>query len=810
MGSRNQPSGNVTKRNPLVNTYFGDVDGDGFDEIIQFSKNRIFAIRNNFQRHGVLHAYLRSNIKRLVLGDFTTSGRESGRVQVGCIMEDGGFQVYSSSNDNRTLWWWFTQSNFIADDEEALVGDFTGDGADDILVYNPGRGSLKLHVRSPTSTVFEPALNFELGNLSDFDLRNKWIYIGDFGQQQKRADLLIVDPRNGQVSRYDSVTDDGNVTFWWAFNTSRGFVRSNDTINVGNLDGGRRDGILVASGTDYKFYKAKFDDGELERINTIAPGNLIDYPGMIPIVGHFAAFEGEPGRRRDDLILYDAPNRGFIQMDARHDPGANQPTYWWAYTRGAPRYHEGWPDRQKDKWLVVRCRLNDSPETEPENLQYYNDLFTRSGSGKWGMYNYLHNLSYGAVELDTEMPDSWATTTEGAENAKGNGYEFWLRNPFAERDRILYEWELQSQGGGWYYLWHPHTEKYLSSNGSNNGDRFWKWAPIPPGHDAFYRFKISSVGRNMYQFKHEHSGKYLCSGDTGDKGGIWMWGPIPAGHEARYTFKLARSSPGKRTIQHQYSQNFLGKWKDGMRAALTRWCAIAHDRPDLSDYKGIVSIYNVDRTGPAANGVALDGSSQGNIVNLLMNYRFDQNLVAHEMMHVYGLLHSFDDAEVVYQDPFDVEGSEPRTTGRFAGDFGSSGPGIHAVNKERLGWLPEQRIKTLPVGFTSPSQVWVAALERPECRGALSLLIELPNDEKLAIELREDRDWDQGFGVTAVYVRKFGKHPNPDDASRVTYLQKQGDGPQFLAGEEFSGFGITVKVLEIDAGNGTAKVEVSR
>ena len=89
-----------------------------------------------------------------------------------------------------------------------------------------------------------------------------------------------------------------------------------------------------------------------------------------------------------------------------------------------------------------------------------------------------------------------------------------------------------------------------------------------------------------------------------------------------------------------------------------------------------------------------------------------------------------------------------------------------------------------------------------------SRIIELDTGDHLAVEFRENRDWDQGFGENAVYVRLHAKHPSADYL--VTYLQTAGDGPQFVAGERFLGFGITIDVLTIDSQRGSATIEVQK
>ena len=676
--ANNQPSGNTVKPNIIPNTYFGDVDGDGLQDIIQFSKNRIFSAKCNFERDGILHAYLSSNIKRLVIGDFTESSRERGRVQIIALMENGELRVYSSSNDRRKLWFWFAHGSFIRDEDEAIVGDFTGDGRDDILVYTPRTGSLVLYSLNDAVHRFERVNNFSLGNLEGKNLIGKHIFVGDFGQQSNRADLLVVDPRNGVISRYDSVTEGGEVKFWVAFSTSSGFLRHGEHVNVANISGGIRDGVVISGQSRLGFYDAEFESGGLrERTDLLIPPNSpisrITDPTPIlravPWFGKFAAFESEEGNRRDDLLLYFHRGRSLIQLDARHDPDADKPTFWWAYSRGAPRIHEGWPNRRTSRWVVARGKLSNAPNTTPQPDSYFEELFTKAGQGKWGMYRYLHDLSYGTIELSVDIPNGWA--------------------------RI------------------PKTEA-----------------------------EAGTVARRV----------------------------------------------------------------------LSRWCFDAHGIPDPTGYDGSISVYNADVPSK------LEYGAHGSWINFHMN-EWHQNLVAHEMIHALGQPHhSFDNAGNAYMDPYDILGSAPETDSRFSGDilgFGSisipnsSGPGINAHNRQVLGWLPANRIKSVEKDFSAPLLVKLAELDRPECDGPMVIIIDLPNDEKLSIELRENKDWDQGFATTAVQIRKIANHPNSDSV-KVTYLQGTGAGRLLLAGDSFSGFGVTVRILSINVDSGTADLEINR
>lgn len=638
------------------NLHVGDVDGDGLQDFVQYGHNKIFAYRANYERDGILHAYLPSPVERLILGDFTTSGREKGRDQVCAVLHNKTLRCYSSSDDNRTLWWWFVQSNFIGKSEQIIVGDYDGNGADDLLLYNSKTGGMRFWTMRPGKVKFQPMTNVSLGELAQFDRRDKILLTGDFGQGTARDDLLLWDRAKGQLSRYDSIPKSGQTTFRLAFHTAPGFLQGRDLVRVANLEGGPRDGVAVfdpAAGTS-RFYRAREAPGGLQPA-PVTPGNLAGKEGFLPVFGHFATQKGERGDERDDLALYKHATGELLRLDARWDPKRKEHTFWSAFRAPAPANHAGWPATRKDRLIAGKCKFADI-SAEPGSDQEYRDRLSKTGAGKHGLWDFMWDISYGTVDIDATVTSGWRTM-----------------------DLTLAQWMAL---------------------------------------DA----------------RHLRARKCL---DT--------WGVDYSKFPIRLAFVNSASDVGQNN-----------EW-----------------------------------------AVFFPGADHA-------------NMLGHEILHTnwYDLPHSMDDKGDAYGDGYDIMGGVPNLS--FSSTFGRTGVGLHSYNLERLGFLPDHRTRTLTRGSKPRTdRLRLAAVNRPESNGYL--LVKIPKSElfaELAIEFRDSTAWDRGFPEAGVMVRRVGKHPDPKNPRKTTYLQTTGAGPMFTKGEVYKGHGVTITVKQIRKSAGTAEIEI--
>jgi hypothetical protein len=203
-----------------------------------------------------------------------------------------------------------------------IIGDFDRDFFDDIMVYNPSSGSLNVYSNprwfnntpgQPANPYYNLAFihmpGFKLGNLAG-NLVNKRLYVGEFGQDNLRTDLIMYDPATRQISRFDAVQyPEGSsvtVTFWWAFTTYSGFVTADEDVVTANISGDTTDDIVLHSRTTgkYRFFKGDYLNGGLAPSRNASSGQLDATPGGKTFFGKFAFWRGEPGYgRRTDAGL---------------------------------------------------------------------------------------------------------------------------------------------------------------------------------------------------------------------------------------------------------------------------------------------------------------------------------------------------------------------------------------------------------------------------------------------------------------------------------------------------------------------------
>jgi hypothetical protein len=242
-------------------------------------------------------------------------------------------------------------------DGQVLVGDFDGDGLDELINFRADAEVLSPYKYDAGSQQFLPMPNFLPGNLTDLSsLRNAVLYAGhfaDFEGEGRRDGLLVRDLSSGQLRRFDGRLDPtgptGNTTFWWAFDTGGGVVPADAQIELADVNGDGFEECVVyqsAQGSLAFLSLAGPSPATGALVNLLDPSSGATPPidvGQLPLTpgedqwmfwGGVKTIPDEPGNSnlRDDVIFWNRARDEFIRCEARWNPNAGAQTYWWANT----------------------------------------------------------------------------------------------------------------------------------------------------------------------------------------------------------------------------------------------------------------------------------------------------------------------------------------------------------------------------------------------------------------------------------------------------------------------------------------------
>ena len=258
---------------------------------------------------------------------------------------------------------------------------------------------------------------------------------------------------------------------------------------------------------------------------------------------------------------------------------------------------------------------------------------------------------------------------------------------------------------------------------------------------------------------------------------------------------------------------------------LTRGARIAQCFADYMGRPHPDGIPPFDKVIVFLNAVIDSGSASGNVV-------IDPNAVrptfiAHEMGHGLKLDHSFDTRSVpwdagsdarpgAYGNSFDIMSAEAfgGQPAMLSGRFGAAGPGMNALTRERLEWLPEEKVSTIThnPGQDFSVRVSVGALDN-QAVPAVSLVKITSggsaNGAPLAamtylVEFRPKTGWDAGVVADAVVIHMM----RDGDVARIAW---SADNQAWQANSTFSDLarGIAISVVFIAPDRSKADILVS-
>lgn len=737
-------------------TWLADVDGDTVAELIHASTgsgaaNRLFVTRLDAAASGAMHLYLDADVSRVIAGQFCITGEMcAGRESACAILSDNSFRCFASP-DGVGLRQWARQANFIAATEQAIVGDFNGDGRDDILVYVPATGAFRLYARQKFMGALLPAFsNIGLvpGALTA-SLINRQIRAGHFNAASAADGLVSFVPSTGQVQRFDaSLTATGAVTFALAWTATTTAV--NHQVRVAALENSGTDGLAFWNATTGAWLLRR---ATLSGTTLAAPAWTIT--GQLPIVkgAKSAVVFGRLGTKpvgeaggtvRDDCLAVDGGTSRLIRTDARYNSASllTPYTWWLAWSRPVPTLGSGWPVVRHDKWLILKCAFNDTATSSP---------FAKWTSG-W-IYAGRPDLSLpDPCAAGCPLPPAAGYLTAAQKAEVGPGIEY--IDPIFQNDTLL-QHAMTKAGAGMGGLY-DYTLEVTSGGIELNQIDISKWVAMNVANDQPF---------------------------------------IPAGSPGI-------SSPWRATMIDLCAER--AKAVGVPTAPYAGIVAIWNMKRDSgAPYLGPLSADNKDYP-RLAGKMALDLDSDAMFNSVL----------PHEFFHGLGMSHAradyisdiqiagaFSDADAAidYGDPFDVMGHGNKYGPSSIGASWVSyhlpvfnpdvDPGqlaasveddveLSAPHRAQFKLLPASRIVTLvpTYAYFKTQQVTLTAINRPEGQGALMVKIpvcqkssECPSTQSFyTVELRQGgTGWDAALPFSAVLVHRV-------DGVSTTLVQKPG------------------------------------
>jgi len=323
------------------NISFADIDGDGLHDFYTFDGDKVYAATTEYTSHGL--GYYKSvygNHNRVLSGKFfggATRDFLCGQGPQDII--NHGVECFMLLGDRSLYQFW--QHDFIFTDQ-IIVGDYNGDGYDDILCYAPLTGVFRAFTLNHSDIFYRqgfiPIPNWAPGNLGTSLLRMD-IRIGEFGVPNGISDLIAYDSTNGAVAVFAGVWDGSSFTFWWWFSITGGFGGPSYELAVGDVNGdGLDDAVLHdwINGGPIKAYTVSWSSstGAMPPL-AINQGDIstgtncrLFFAKVISVAGED---NGRTSKRDDIMILSRASPILWLRYDARFD-GTKQ-TYWWSYTQ---------------------------------------------------------------------------------------------------------------------------------------------------------------------------------------------------------------------------------------------------------------------------------------------------------------------------------------------------------------------------------------------------------------------------------------------------------------------------------------------
>jgi hypothetical protein len=284
-----------------------------------------------------------------------------------------------------------------------------------------------------------------------------------------------------------------------------------------------------------------------------------------------------------------------------------------------------------------------------------------------------------------------------------------------------------------------------------------------------------------------------------------FFGSAGAGQSGLYDYFLDQSY-GKVKINATVRGWYTMPYSKATEAPKSRW-------DKINDC--VTTAANNGYTVPAGNRIAVitnsqqdSGASGGRV--LLDPGAWNVRFASHEMAHGYDLDHSFSN-DLTYQNatwsqPGEYDDMWDQMSAQHVysvngGTFGETGTGFNAFNRDKLGWLPMDRVRTFGSGGETSGTVTLAPLQQPGTAG--SLLVRVPfNPGDLfnyyTVEYQRKLGWSRGIPADTVLIHEVKN-------GRPTLLRSLGTSGKPPV-QSVNANGVTISVQSVGA---TASVRIT-
>jgi IgA Peptidase M64/FG-GAP-like repeat len=250
----------------FLKCYIGDFNGDGKDDLLVHNGNSIMIYRSNGSQLDLVFSVVdivpgswqfRPNDK-FYIGDFNGDGKDEAAVYnsidwsmeyLGLLVDNGnnGLRLVARYDDSMPGWQFQKTDTFH-------IGDFDGDGKDDLYVFNGNDWSIPyLGMLKSAGSGFSLVQRYD-ANMPSWEMRpNDRHYIGDFDGDGK-DDLYVFNGNDWSIPYLGMLRSAGaSVSMMTRYdaNMPSWEMRPNDRHYIGDFDGDGKDDLYVFNGNDW-------------------------------------------------------------------------------------------------------------------------------------------------------------------------------------------------------------------------------------------------------------------------------------------------------------------------------------------------------------------------------------------------------------------------------------------------------------------------------------------------------------------------------------------------------------------------------